>query len=168
MISSLNKVTSIAPSSIQPTIVRLARPEDVAGAKSVADRHKEELGFVTLPTLREAQEKGWLLVAVQDGQVIGFANFRLRKDNNATLYDIAVDKPYRKEKIGKRFIQRLTWLVNVAGGEHVRLKCPQSLPANRFYEQLRFEQTATEPGKKTGPECLALLSAIPAAKPRIA
>ena len=148
MISSLNKVTSIVPSSIQPVVVRLAKPEDVDGAKAVADRHKEELGFVTLPVLREAQENNWLLVAVQDGQVIGFANFRIRKDNNATLYDIAVDKPYRKQKIGKRLIQRLTWLVNVAGGEHIRLKCPQSLPANRFYEQLRFEQTATEPGKK--------------------
>ena len=140
--------THIPPSALQPVTIRLAWAEDVDGAKAVADRHKEELGFVMSPILHDAQKNRWLLVAVRDEKVIGFANFRIRQDNNATLYDIAVDKPYRKQNIGKRFIQRLTWLVNVAGGEHVRLKCPQALPANRFYEQLQFKRTGTEPGKK--------------------
>ena len=140
--------THILPSAIQPVTIRPARAEDVDGAKAVADRHKEELGFVMSSVLHDAQKNRWLLVAVQNEKVIGFANFRIRQDNNATLYDIAVDKPYRKQKIGKRLIQRLTWLVNVAGGEHVRLKCPQSLPANQFYEHLRFELTSTETGKK--------------------
>ena len=128
--------------------IRPARVEDVDGAKAVADRHKEELGFVRSPVLHDAQKNRWLLVAVQNEKVVGFANFRIRQDNNATLYDIAVDKPSRKQNIGKRLIQRLTWLVNVAGGEYVQLKCPQSLPANQFYEHLRFELTSTEKGKK--------------------
>ena len=140
--------THIPPSALQPVTIRPARAEDVDGAKAVADRHKEELGFVMSPVLHNAQKNQWLLVAVRNEKVIGFANFRIRQDNNATLYDIAVDKPYRKQNIGKRFIQRLTWLVNVAGGVHVRLKCPQALPANRFYEQLQFKRTGTELGKK--------------------
>ena len=140
--------THIPPSALQPVTIRLAWTEDVDGAKAVADRHKEELGFVMSPILHDAQKNRWLLVAVRDEKVIGFANFRIRQDNNATLYDIAVDKPYRKQNIGKRLIQRLIWLVNVAGGEHVRLKCPQSLLANRFYEHLGFELTSTETGKK--------------------
>lgn len=138
----------IAPGTIQPVTIRLASPDDVVGAKAVADRHKEELGFVRLPALRAAQEKRWLLVAVYEEKVIGFANFRIRRDNNATLYDIAVDKPYRHQNIGKRLVQQLTWLVNVAGGEHIRLKCPQTLPANRFYEGLQFKRTDVETGKK--------------------
>ncbi len=145
--SSPNK-NHAPPNAIQPVTIRLARPEDVDGAKRVADRHREELGFVILPALRAAQQKGWLLVAVKDETVIGFAHFRIRKDKNATLYEIVVDKPYRQQKIGKRLVQRLTWLVNVAGGEHVRLKCPQSLSANRFYEQLQFKRTDTEAGRK--------------------
>ena len=146
--SSRTNTSGVLPGAIQPVIIRRACPDDVAGAKAVADKHKAELGFVRISVLREAQQKGWLLVAVKDTQVIGFANFRIRKDNNATLYDIAVDKPYRKQNIGKRLIQRLTWLVNVAGGEHLRLKCPQFLPANAFYEKLQWRRTGTETGKK--------------------
>ena len=140
--------TAVTPNQIQSVIIRYARPEDVPAAKRFADQHKTELGFVRTPVLQEAQKKGWLLVAVRGGQVIGFANFRIRQDNNATLYDIVVDKLFRKQKIGKRLIQHITWLVNVAGGDHIRLKCPQSLPANRFYEKLQFIRTATEQGKK--------------------
>ena len=136
------------PNAIQPVTIRPARVEDVFGVKTLADQHKVELGFIRKSILYKAQEKGWLLVAVKNEEVIGFANFRIRQDNNATLYDIVVDKPYRKQKIGKRLIQRLTWLVNVAGGEHIRLKCPQSLPANAFYEKLQFTHTEIETGKK--------------------
>ena len=144
----MNKVTAVTPNQIQPVIIRHAHPEDVTPAKKLADQHKTELGFVRTPVLQEAQKKGWLLVAVRDGQIVGFANFRIRQDKNATLYDIVVDKSTRKQKIGKRLIQHITWLVNVAGGDHIRLKCPQSLPANRFYEKLQFTQTETEQGKK--------------------
>jgi len=146
--SSQTRVMTTPPSTIQPVTIRHARVEDVPGAKAVADRHKAELGFVRAAILHEAQKKEWLLVAVRDEKVIGFANFRIRRDNNATLYDIVVDDAYRKQNIGKRLVQQLTWLVNVAGGEHVRLKCPQGSPANAFYEQLRFERTDTETGKK--------------------
>ena len=146
--SSRTKVSAVRPNEIQPVTIRHARVDDIAGVKVVADRHRTELGFIRISVLHEAQKKGWLLVAVRDGQVVGFANFRIRQDNNATLYDIVVDGSYRKQKIGKRLIQRLTWLVNVAGGGHIRLKCPQSLPANAFYEKLQFTHTETETGKK--------------------
>ena len=146
--SSRAKLISVTPNEIQPVTIRYARETDVAGAKDLADRHRVELSFVRTSVLHEAQKKKWLLVAVQDEQVIGFANFRIRQDKNATLYEIVIDEPYRKQKIGKRLIQRLMWLVNVAGGEHIRLKCPQSLPANAFYEKLQFTRTDTEIGKK--------------------
>ena len=146
--SSRTKISVVTPNDIQPVTIRYARVDDLAGVKIVADRHRTELGFIRTSVFHEAQRKGWLLIAVRDEQVIGFANFRIRQDNNATLYDIVVDGLYRKQKIGKRLVQRLTWLVNVAGGEHIRLKCPQSLPANAFYEKLQFTCTGTETGKK--------------------
>ena len=146
--SSRTKVSPASPNAIQSVTIRHARIEDVTGVKVLADRYRVELGFVRISILQEAQKKRWLLVAVKNQQVIGFANFRIRQDRNATLYDIVVDKPYRKQKIGKRLIQRLTWLVNVAGGEHIRLKCPQSLPANAFYEKLQFIHIESEKGKK--------------------
>ena len=133
--ASGTKFVPVTPNEIQPVTIRYARETDVTGAKDLADRHRVELGFVRTSVLHEAQQKKWLLVAVRDEQVIGFANF-------------VIETRYRKQNIGKRLIQRLTWLVNVAGGEHIRLKCPQSLPANAFYEKLQFTRTDTEIGKK--------------------
>ncbi len=136
------------PNTFHPITIRLAHPEDVEGAKAVADRHRKELGFVRVSILREAQQKGWLLVAAREELIVGFANFRIRRDNNGTLYEIAVDAAYRNQKIGKRLIQRFTWMVNVAGGDMIRLKCLQSTDANQFYKRLRFEKIGTETGRK--------------------
>ena len=74
----------IVPQHQQPITVRLARAEDVQGAKQIADRHRWELGFVNIAALQEAQGKGWLLVAAawnnetQTEIIVGFTNFRIR------------------------------------------------------------------------------------------
>ena len=48
----------ILPQHQQPITIRLARAEDVQGAKQIADRHRRELGFVNIAALQEAQGKG--------------------------------------------------------------------------------------------------------------
>ena len=144
----------ILPQHQQPITIRLARAVDVQGAKQIADGCKQELGFVNIAVLREAQSRGWLLVAVawdddiQAENIVGFANFRLRKDRNATLYDLAVQNQYRKNGVGTRLLSELIRRVHVAGGTHVRLKCPEELPANTFYQRSRFQHVETVAGKK--------------------
>jgi len=144
----------ILPQHQQPITIRLARKNDVDGAKRVAEEYKQELGFVNIAILKAAQNKGWLLVAAEwnfeanNENIIGFANFRIKKDKNCTLYEIAVQKSHRDRGVGKRLLNELMRIVHVAGGKLIRLKCPEELPANKFYERNRFELVETEEGKK--------------------
>ena len=103
----------ILPQHQQPITIRLARKEDIAGAKRIADQNRSELGFVNIAILRVAQSKGWLLVATEwEHQrkrdiVIGFVNFRIRQDRNATLYEIAVADTHRRTGVGTRLTERI-------------------------------------------------------------
>ena len=130
----------ILPQHQQPVTIRPARENDVEGAKKLAEECRHELGFVNVAILRMAQTKGWLLVASEwdlennAESIVGFANFRIKKDKNCTLYEIAVRKEHRGKGIGKRLLDRLIGILNSAGGSFMKLKCPESLMANAFYE----------------------------------
>ncbi len=143
----------ILPQHQQPITVRLARKADIEGAKRVADQHRSELGFVNIAILRAAQSRGWLLVATKwdnkkRAAIIGFANFRIRLDKNATLYEIAVADAHKRAGVGTRLLSALIRRVHLAGGQCVRLKCPCDLSANRFYQKRGFQHVDTERGKK--------------------
>ena len=144
----------VLPQHQQPITVRLARKADIEGAKRIADQNRSELGFVNIAILRIAQSKGWLLVAAEwEDQrkrdvVVGFANFRIRQDRNATLYEIAVTDAHRRTGIGTRLLSELIRRVHLAGGQYVRLKCPHDLSANQFYQKCGFRHVETEEGKR--------------------
>lgn len=142
------------PQHQQSITVRLARKADIEGAKRVADQHRSELGFVNIAILRAAQSKGWLLVAAEWDEkrnrdvVVGFANFRIRQDKNATLYEIAVEDAHKRTGVGTRLLSALIRRGHLAGGQFIRLKCPCDLSANRFYQKRGFQHVDTERGKK--------------------
>ncbi len=142
------------PQYHQSVTIRLAKLEDIKGAKRIATQYSNELGFVNSAVLIEAQKRDWLLIASrydtenQSEEVIGFVNFRIKKDNNCTLYEIAVKRDYHGEGIGKRLLDDLIWRVFVTGGTEISLKCPVDLPANNFYQRNSFILYGTEPGRK--------------------
>lgn len=144
----------ILPQHQQPITVRIARIADIEGAKRIADQNRSELGFVNIAILRAAQSKGWLLVAAEwedqrkRDMVIGFTKFRIRQDRNATLYEIAVASTHRRTGVGTRLLSELIRRVHLAGGQYVRLKCPEDLAANQFYQKCGFQHVETEQGKK--------------------
>ena len=147
---------TILPQHYQSVTIRLARENDVEGAKHIASQCSKELGFVNIATLKQAQEKGWLLVAAEwnfetdSDEVIGFVNYRIKQDKNCTLYDIAVKKEARRQGIGTRLLNRLKKIVHYEGGEgaYIHLKCPVELSANTFYEKHQFTLLGVEEGKK--------------------
>jgi ribosomal protein S18 acetylase RimI-like enzyme/queuine/archaeosine tRNA-ribosyltransferase len=149
-----NQHSIILPQHHQPITIRLAREDDVEGAKRIAAKCSKELGFVNSATLRKAQEKEWLLVAAEwylqtdNDEIIGFVNFRIKKDHNCTLYDIAVKQEAREQGVGTRLLNRLINITHVAGGSFIQLKCPVDLPANEFYKKHRFDLINVEDGKK--------------------
>src|SRR5437588_10340920 len=76
--------------------VCFARPEHIAGVKILADANRHIFGFVTRGAFFDAIQAGTLIVAIRDGEVVGFLRYHHRKrDLQTTLYDICVSKSER-------------------------------------------------------------------------
>ncbi len=146
----------VLPYHHQSITIRWARPEDVDGAKNLADQMRMMIGFVNRAVLQEAQQRGWLLVAVQhtadtgvhSGQVIGFVNFRIRQDRICTLYEIAVASDHQHQRVGTRLFRALIRRAHEERCTHVQLKCPSDLAANDFYEKVGCRRVGVEEGKR--------------------
>lgn len=108
--------------------------------KKIANQYRLELGYVMVPALRDAVERGELLVWEANGRIFGFVNYRTRRDGWHTVYEVAVDKPFRGTEIGRELIEAVP--------HPIRLKCPVDNKANGFYRHLGFECVATEQGRK--------------------
>lgn len=141
--------------------VEVARMEHLYAAKTLADKHKHELGFINQAILRKAIEANSLLVvpllvdtaklesiAVQTtAAVAGFVHFYVRRDSVVTLYSIVVAETYRNVGIGRRLFEELVSVATACGKTEICLKCPSELTANTFYERLGLRVSCVETGK---------------------
>lgn len=130
------------------TLVRPAQVADLPAVKRLADSHRHELGFVLLPSLRERIEQGEMLVAVKDGEVIGFVDYHRRRDGQITLYHIAVEPLRQQQGVGQALVDALHGVARETGCSRIALKCPTDLEANRFYERYGFRLDETQSGQK--------------------
>ena len=138
----------IMTSGDKPFIIRKALSDDIDGIKQLADQHKTELGFVIRGALMKSINQGQLLVALDDrGKVVGFNQYRHRKDQQTTLYNIVVAEELRRSGIGSALLDELCIDASSAGKETIFLKCPQELPSNSFYESYGFTLLDVEQGK---------------------
>jgi len=146
----------IHPYQHQPITVRLACADDLGGIKQIAALARATIGFVQRAALQEAQQRGWLLVAVhhtlgdlaRTEQVIGFVNFRIRQDRICTLYEIAVAPTHQRQGLGKRLFQTLVRRAHEERCTLVQLKCPVDQAANGFYQAVGCTLAGVEPGKR--------------------
>lgn len=128
-------------------LIRAGRSEDIDGIKQLADAHKRELGFLRRPALLEAIQRGELLVAQNGFAIVGFIEYRHRRDHQTTLYNVVVHPDYRRRGIGRQLVLALEKEAIQREKSQVVLKCPEDLPANDFYEQTGYERIHVEPGK---------------------
>lgn len=122
---------------------------DVSQAKIIADNNRNEIGFVVRQKFDEAsiQQRGF--VACENNLVVGFVLYRHRKlDQQTTLSEICVHQNYRGQCIGRKLVKELIQECVEKSRHVIQLKCPSDLSANKFYEQLGFELSGTERGKK--------------------
>lgn len=129
------------------TRVRPAGERDINSIKALFDRHRIELGFVLRPSLAKAIELGEVLVAIRDRKIVGAVHYHHRREGQTTLYHIAVDSPYRSQRVGRALVTRLRKLCSQRGMMCILLKCPAELPSNIFYERIGFECRDREKGK---------------------
>ena len=115
---------------------------DVDIVKHIADQHRAELGFHARQAYVDSLDKGELLIARKDDQVVGFLRYHHRRDNRTTLYEIAIIPDVRGKGIGHQLIKALIADCQRVSSRCLRLSCPVELPANRFYEAVGFIRSA--------------------------
>ena len=123
------------PSIVISTVKSLS---DVNTVKYIAEQHRVELGFHARQAYVESLNKGELLIAKRDNQIVGFTRYHHRRDNRTTLYEIAVTPDARCKGIGHQLIDALIADCQRVSSRCIRLSCPVELPANRFYERIGF------------------------------
>ena len=136
----------------QQSGVMMAEMTHLLAAKRLADRYKQELGFINRAILQKAIETQSLLVAPleaeQANDLAGFVHFYTRRDHIITLYSIVVAPTYRSQGWGRQLFSALIDEARARQKSEIRLKCPAELPANAFYKSLGLQQIACEAGKQ--------------------
>jgi N-acetylglutamate synthase-like GNAT family acetyltransferase len=125
-------------------MIRKASLSDLDAIKHIADTNKDTIGFVMRPALQMALAKHWLLVAEQEGRIIGFCNYRHCRNGQTTIYELCVSEQYRRQGIGRA-------LVEAVAGEcvsYIQLKAVATILANDFYKHLGFVLVGQEQGRK--------------------
>lgn len=128
-------------------IIRPALLDDIDAIKQLADSHKHELGFLRRPALLEAIKRQELLIAENGAGIVGFVEYRHRRDQQTTLYNVVVAPGSRQRGIGQQLVVNLEKEAKRQEKSWILLKCPEDLPANTFYEHIGYEKIAVERGK---------------------
>ena len=129
------------------TTVRKATQDDLDAIKRLADEHRYELGFVLRPALAKSIQQGEMFVAENSKGIVGFVEYHHRRDEQTTLYHIAVQSDHQQLSIGRQLVEALIDNAVENNKQFIQLKCPFELAANKFYERLGFSQISTQPGK---------------------
>ena len=132
---------------VNEIVICHATVADLDAIKQIADAHRRELGFVRRPTLLAAINRQEIFIAKHNEQLIGFVEYHHRRDEQTTLYNIAVKADYRAQGVGRALVEALAIESQSRGKAFILLKCPIDLPSNQFYETLRFQQGMAEAGK---------------------
>lgn len=131
-------------------VIRKALLSDIENLKTLADAHRNELGFILRPALAKSVDNRSVLVAVSAtnyGVLTGFVDYHHRRDSQTTLYHIVVASDQQGNGIGRELVATLRNEAIALGKHRIVLRCPEGLQANSFYQSLGFRRVAVENGK---------------------
>ena len=117
-------------------VIRKGVVSDIDNLVALVDKHKNELGFVKRGTLVSSIQREHLLVA--DNPICAFLDYRHRKDSQTTIYNLVVEKEYRRQNIGSLLLYELIDECMLLGKEFIYLKCAVELSSNKFYKAFGF------------------------------
>jgi len=113
--------------------VRWAYEKDMDAVKRLADDNRNALGFVVRTSLEEQACRRELLIAEQQGRVIGFVSLHHRRDGWTTIHELCVTEGSRRRGMGRALVEAVEDDALRANQNGIRLKCPLDLPTNGFY-----------------------------------
>lgn len=115
--------------------IRKATFEDKDNIAKLWRKESEMLGALYMGALKERIEKYMVNVVYEGDNLLGFVEYRLRRDGVTVVYHIAVDKQHRGRGIGQALMNSLSL--------PIRLKVTADNPtAIHFYE--RYGMACTE------------------------
>ncbi len=135
-------------SGISNIPLRKAVPEDLPVLKTLADAHRHELGFVHRQALLRSINRQEVIVAQNTDELVAFVEYHHRKDQQTTLYHIVVTPEYRGQGTGRALIEKLRQESHNLKKQLIRIKCPEDLEANQFYEHVGCQLIEKEKGKR--------------------
>lgn len=116
----------------------------VAIAKKVMGARSHELGFIPRSVLLDSAKNNSLLV-IDD---VCFVHFKLRKDEQTTIYEIGVMPGQERQGYGRRLLNQVRLISIKRGKKCMIAKCPEDLPSNDFYAHVGFSLISVQRGKK--------------------
>jgi len=118
-------------------MIRKATLADKESITKIWRKDSAFLGAIYMGALKERIEKQMVHIYEQDGQIIGFLEYRKRRDGVSVIYHICVLAEYRKQGIGKALINSLSL--------PMRLKVTgDNENAIRFYEHFGFNRISSD------------------------
>ena len=129
-------------------MIRNATADDLHSVKALADSFRHELGFVQRQALLTSVSRGEIFVALDSEDIVGFVEYYHRKDEQTTIYHIAVEPSRQRQGIGRILLEAVRKEAQQQHKHTILVKCPFDLPANQFYERIGYQFIAEEKGKK--------------------
>lgn len=88
--------------------------------------------------MEESIKRKQLYISLDENQITGFINYRHRKDNQTTIYEVCVINEYRLHGYGTALVNAVLNEGISFGKKYIQVKCPSDLDANMFYFNLGF------------------------------
>lgn len=129
-------------------ILRKPTLDDLNQIKSIADSNRDSLGFVIKGEFLFSIKKKWMFVIDIESKICGFINYRHRKDDVTTVYQICVEDQNRGKGYGSFLMDKLAEEAKKCGKKEIRLKSPIKNESNEFYRNYGFEIISKEKRKQ--------------------
>lgn len=113
-------------------------------------KESEAVGFI--PKVRYEMEisgerGGDILLAKEDGDLVGFAYITYGTPYSAKIQQIAIQEDARRMDRATALLDEIATRARARGCAEIGCRCAQDLEANKFWLQLGFEQTSDAMGK---------------------
>ncbi|MFJ8691807.1 GNAT family N-acetyltransferase [Streptomyces roseolilacinus] len=129
------------------------KPELLDAVIALGDRYTKYLGLLTPPAYRKHAEDGGLLVAVDDGEVLGYALFGLPKRNPyVRLAHLCVAEEHRGKGVARRLVETIR--ERHAHRLGIRAKCRRNYGLSGMWTGLGFVPKGESLGRGKDKETL--------------
>jgi ribosomal protein S18 acetylase RimI-like enzyme len=117
--------------------IHIATMENKEAIAKIWRKESAMLGALYMGALKERIEKGAVHIAVSGNNILGFVEYRKRRDGMSVVYHIAVEQTARGQGVGQALLNSLSL--------PIRLKVTSdNTQAIRFYERYGMERVAED------------------------